>query len=259
MPVVFKRRDVWKPGARTVGENRAISNKILLVLPFWNGDRTQMMLLARLIADLETSHSEIADVLFVARFDTQHDLATVEHVSRKFNVLTHTSLHREVGWPHGCNGLTTGVLDFLVSPRNRVLHYKAVLICEADCIPLARDWISRLCQQRDSVSGVKIAGALISAGGREHINGGCCFLSGDSDFLLWLHKCIQRGPSAGWDWALAGELQTKGWANIPTIWSHWRSGSKNIEAVRALMAAGVLLFHGVNDASGAESVRAVLL
>ena len=40
------------------------TNKILITIPFWSRDRDQAMELARLLADLEQAHSEIADFAF---------------------------------------------------------------------------------------------------------------------------------------------------------------------------------------------------
>jgi hypothetical protein len=93
------------------------SNKILITIPFWNGDKDQAMKLARLLADLQPVHSTTADVLFVSRFDTKHDKQTIDYVSRKFNVYYHVSQRREVGWPHGCNGTFFRVDGMVLLPH----------------------------------------------------------------------------------------------------------------------------------------------
>ena len=72
-----------------------MNNRILLALQFWEGDKKPAMEVARLIADLESKHSDIADILFVSRFDCQQDPKTVEYVSRKFNCYTHVNKHRQ--------------------------------------------------------------------------------------------------------------------------------------------------------------------
>jgi len=264
MPVVFKRRDVWKPGHKSTGANRPASNKILIVLPFWDGDKAQHVALARLIADLEAQHCELADILFLARFDADPDQDTVKYVSRKFNVHIYKCKRRETGWPHGCNGLNAGAIEFFynMSRSGKIPGYKALLLCEADCVPLSKTWIRDLSQEWDRVSREKyvcIAGAFIpNAGARDHINGGCAFLSGDIAFIGWLATRLGR-MSAGWDWELAPQFKVRGWADIPAIWSHWRCPDKTEEEVRQLIRTGVLLFHGCKFFGMLENARKILL
>lgn len=266
MPPAFTRRDTWTPGGYRPPV-RPVSNKILVVLPFWNGDKRQHMALARLIADLEEKHSEVADILFLARFDTDPDLKTIEYVSRKFNVHVYKSKRREVGWPHGCNGLFAGCVEFFIGNDKfgKIPRYKAMLIVEADCVPLSKTWLAELSQMWDQVNRerpVYIAGAYIPAsatdGSRDHINGGCCFISCDLTFLQWLNQRLGR-LNVGWDWQLATQFQTKGWADIPAIWSHWHCKDKTEEEVRGIIQSGVLLFHGCKGPNMLDNARTILL
>jgi hypothetical protein len=268
MPVQFKRRDIWQPGGYRAAR-RPAANRILLVLPFWNGDKAQHIALARFIADLEPAHSEQVDILFLARFDAAPDDETIKYVSRKFNVHVYKCNRREVGWPHGCNGLFSGAIEFFhrMTRGGKIPAYKAMLIVEADCVPLSRTWLSQLMAEWDRVSREKyvcIAGAYIpnpnpaDPRSRDHINGGCCFLSGDSDFMSWLFTRMGR-VNAGWDWILAPQFKTRGWADIPAIWSHWRTDDKNEAQTRELMKHGVLLFHGVKGPNLLENARKILL
>lgn len=263
MPIVFKRRDCWTPGGYRE-PSRPTSNKILVVLPSCPLDKEQHIRLAHFIADLEKQHSEVADILFLTRFDTDPDLETVKYVSRKFNVHIYKSKRREVGWPHGCNGLFAGAIEFLLSmdKSQKIPRYKALLIVEADCVPLSRTWLAELSQMWDRVSRdrpVCVAGAYIpNMGARDHINGGCCFVSGNIDFLKWISQKLGR-LRAGWDWELAPQFQTRGWADIPAIWSHWRCGDKNEDETRGLMKTGVLLFHGCKGYGLLENARKILL
>lgn len=263
MPVKFQRRDVWRPGGYRTPP-RPTSNKILVVLPFYPGDKAQHVSLAHFIADLEKQHSEVADILFLARFDADPDPDTVKHVSRKFNVHIYKCKRRETGWPHGCNGLFAGAVEFFcnMDKAKKIPHYKALLIVEADCVPLSRTWLSELSQMWDQVNRdrpVYIAGAYIpNMGARDHINGGCSFVSGSIDFLNWLSYKLGR-LHAGWDWELAPQFQVRGWANLPAIWSHWRCADKNEEETLGLIKAGVLLFHGCKGPGLLENARKLLL
>lgn len=244
------------------------SNKILIVLPFWAGDRDQAFKLARLLADLEPGHSELADILFVARFDCKHGEQTVKHVSRKFNVHTYTSKKRGVGWPAGCNSLFFGSVEWIYHKMNagHIPRYKAVFNMGADCAPLSKDWLSQLCGGWDAAAKKKplyAAGPLIpgSAHGREHINGDAMMLSGDLKFLKWLAMDIEdiRVP-AGWDWILASEFERWGWTDFPFIKSYWRYPGQfpqsewDIEVFR-----GISFIHGVKGDSLLNLARKNLL
>src|SRR6476660_7427789 len=100
---------------------------MLICLPFWEGDKLQCMTLAKLLADLEETHSTKADVLFIARFDCKHDMDVVRNISRKFNVYTHTSKRRGTGWPMGCNSLFFGTLEWVYYKMAgaQVPHYRS--------------------------------------------------------------------------------------------------------------------------------------
>lgn len=247
--------------------------KILIVLPYWRGDQPAANRVARLIADLQPSSgtSLLADFLFVCRNDCSHDPATVSYVSRKFRTWTCISDRKETGWPHGCNGTFLGALTWyyrgVMVPKSspkRLPRYKALFICEADCVPLTWDAISFLHREWDRVSGRSvIAGALIPAGphGHAHINGGCCLLSPDPKFLDWV--CVRAGGNmqikgGGWDWVMANEFKRRGWADIPGIKSYWRTPSITKDRLKAEIDSGLVWLHGVKDGSCEKHARELL-
>ena len=239
----------------------AATNKILVILPSWDGDRSASMRLARLLADTQPGPavSELADVLFITRPDSRPaDSATIAHVSRKFKTWTTVSDRQETGWPAGCNGLFTGAINFAYQKMsaNRLPRYKALFVCEADAIPLSRDWLQFLHREWDRVSrkGAEVAGALVPAGvhGRAHINGGCTLLSADLKFLNWLTmRCggSMMRDSGGWDWVLAPEFSRRGWADIPGIKSWWKTPSITQERLEQARKGGTVFLHGVKDQS----------
>lgn len=220
----------------------ADKRKILLALQFWNGDKARAMEVARLIADLEPRLSEKADFLFVSRFDCSQDEDTIKYVSRKF--YTHHYINRTRGemWPHGCNALWFGTMDWVYSHglAKRVPDYKAVLTFEADAFPLAPNWVSELHQEWDRVN-VKVLGALQSSPG-PHINGNALF-SGDPAFLKWVAR--EKGgcrPSGGWDYLLASEFRKRGWSNSNLFRSWWGYPTMTRETFDSLVAQGVVFF-----------------
>lgn len=237
-----------------------MSDKILLALQFWGGDKIQAMKLARLIADLEPGMSSRADFLFISRFDCSHDVPTVEHVSRKFKVFTHVNrTRREVGWPAGCNGLWFGTMDhvYALGESKRMPPYKAVLTFEADGFPMRPDWIPRLHDAWDEANRRKpivALGAMQTSPGL-HINGNALF-SGDKKFLFKIARQISGcAPHKGWDYVLAPEFRKLGWADCPKMRSWWNYPTMSVKDFEAIIAQDVVFFHGCKDDSVLRHMR----
>ncbi len=243
------------------------SNKILLALQFWDGDKAQALQLARLLADLEPKHCDIADFLLVSRFDTAHDPATIKHVSRKFNTFSYVSKGRGTGWPAGCNDLLFGTLGWLFHKKQagQIPGYKAIFTFEADGVPMRRDWISALRAAWDDANKVKPvcqAGAWLENGpddkGTGHINGNC-LLSGDLTFLKWFFNAAGSVTcNRGWDWWMAPKFKARGWANVPQIRSVWRYPMSE-ELFLTGMGEKIIWWHGIKDLAGINLCRKHLL
>lgn len=230
--------------------------KILLALQFWEGDRKQAMQTARLIADLEPKFSERADFLFVARFDTEQDPATIEHVSKKFNVLHFTNKWRRGReWPHGCNEQWFGTMDYVYSmmEAKKLPDYKAVLTFEADTCALTPNWLAPLSAAWDKAK-VKVMGSLQTSPGL-HMNGNA-FFSTDPAFMKWITRDVSGcTPHGGWDYVLAKDFKRWGWADCPLMRSWWQTRTMTQETFEQLTREGVVFFHGIKDGSLARLVR----
>lgn len=262
---------IWDCDAGTLAtfatdmKKHVVSNKILLVVPFWSADRHAAIALSHLLADIQPGHSEDIDILFCARFDCpQVDADTIKHVSRKFNTMTHVSKRRDTGWPAGCNGTFFGSLEYIYHKMEvgQLPGYKAIFMCEADTVPLTRDCFAYLHRQWDLISRrqpVCLAGALVPDGGRDHINGGACLLSGNLGFLKWITRTVggMKSP-VGWDFGLAGDFRARGWANIPGIRSLWGTPTMPIDHAEHYERSGVVWLHGVKDASLLRFARQIL-
>lgn len=233
-----------------------MSEKILLALQFWSGDREQAMENARLIADLEPRLSEKADFLFSARFDCTQDMETVEYVSRKFKVHTHINRHRQgKEWPHGPNELWFGTVDYVFDfgRAKRLPPYKAVLTFEADASPISPHWIERLSTAWDAAK-VKVLGAMQTTPG-PHINGNC-LVSGDQSFLKLIGRDIGGcSPQGGWDYILAPVFKKQGWADCPLMKSFWGCKTMSSEWFSSLLNQHVCFVHGIKDDSVRRMVR----
>lgn len=247
-------------------KKHVLSNKALIVIPYWAADRSAAIALSILLADVQPQHSEDFDLLFVARFDCPTvDSATIKHVSRKFNTMTHTSRRREKGWPAGCNGTFFGALEFIYHKMNagQIPGYKFIFFCESDTVPLSRDCFGFLLRTWDALAGKQtlcMAGALVPDGGREHINGGAVMITGNLGFLKWIAQSVGgMRHIVGWDWALAGDFRARGWANVPGIRSLWHTPTMPISQSEGWERQGVVWLHGVKDDSLRKFSRQILV
>ena len=233
--------------------------KILIALQYWDGDRERALALSRFLADLEPKHSDRADFMFMCRFDSSLDAASVKHVSRKFNTYSLKSRKRGVGWPCGCNELWFSVMEWCQSmiQAKKIPHYKAIFTCEADGCPIPRNWIERLSSEWDRVNTpnpVVMAGALVNPG--PHINGNA-LLSGDLHFLTWIARrvgCVL--PGGGWDYCLAPEFKKRGWADIPGMKSIYNTPTFSEAQYQDMVKNDWIWVHGGKDTSLIQYARA---
>jgi len=236
----------------------ANSQKILVVIQYWAGDKPQAMRMARLMADIEPKHSDLADVLFSARFDCEHDTANVHYVARKFNMHTFRGRRREIGWPAGCNAMVFDLMAHLGEQQeaDRMPVYKAILLTEADDAPLVRDWIAQLSAEWDRCATNMIGPLLPAPGPHPHINGNCMISPAIQHYLRHLGGC---DPHAGWDYFLAPHFKKRGWANTNKIVSRYAHPSIDEGTFNHLVASGCVLLHGTKDDSALELSRRKIL
>lgn len=248
------RREIRKPA----------SNKMLLIAQYWQGDRTQMKGLLKLIADMEPEGaSSIADLVIVNRFDAEPlEPAALHYLARKFHVFTHKSLRQGTGWPVGCNSLTFGALEWFYSmsaERLGIPRYKAGFLLEADCCPLNRDWLrifdnawNRL-RGRACIAGCQVEGPSIA----RHINGNM-FVSGNLRFLHWLARKVNENGT-GWDYGLAEDFRKWGAAVMPGMAFRWRTPTLSEAELQSIQDSGIVWLHGVKDLSAQAFARKKLL
>lgn len=242
-----------------------MSDKILIALQFWEGDKLMALRLAQHLAELEKSHSEAADFLFVSRFDCSHDMHTIQDVSRKFNVHHYRSPKQGTGWPTGCNALWFGTIEWAyhMMKAGKIPQYKAIFTIESDGLPLRSDWIRTLSSSWDALNSIKqiyVAGAILNpAEPGEHINGQA-FFSGDSKFLKWvLAQESVVHPRVGWDYFLGQAFKKWGWSQMPGLQCYWGTPTMSAERYQQEIAKGTVWIHGVKDSSLFTLTRKKLL
>lgn len=244
---------------------KTMINKFLIVLQNWEGDKLAALRLAHHLADLEKSHCEGADFLFVSRFDCSHDLPTIQDVSRKFNTHHYRSPKQGTGWPHGCNELWFGAMEWVYHMicSGKIPHYKAVFTIEADGLPLVADWIPRLSKQWDELNAIRpvyVAGSILNPGiVGEHVNGQA-FFSCDTKFLHWIVKQVGGvPPQVGWDYYLGTSFKKWGWASMPGLHCYWNTPTMTEERYKQERDNNTIWIHGVKDSSLYTMTRRRLL
>lgn len=230
-----------------------MTDKILIALQFWAGDRDQADGLTRYLVDLEPEHSNYADFLVVNRHDCTVPVGMVENLSRRFNVWKYQAPRGMTGWPAGCNSLWTNTTQWVKSmiEAKRIPHYKAIFVCESDGSPVFRDWVRRMSlawDQANRPNPVCVAGPVVQIPA-EHMNGNL-LMSGATEQLRWLARMAQGVPAtAGWDWILSSEFKKRGWASIPGMLSLYNTRGYTEGQFRKMQEDQVIWVHGVKDTS----------
>ena len=232
--------------------------KILIVLQFCKHDQRTAVELARLIADLQSGHSERADILLASRYDTRADEAMINGLARKFNVYTHVCRRQAQGWPYGPNELWFDTMAYIYEMRSagKFPDYKAILFIEPDTCPMRVDWIDALRKEWDA-AGTNIVGTICPLP-RDHVNGNAMF-SGDMKFLEWSSNLIGCSPHAGWDVLLAPKLKEQGWFDTPLIFNLYKAPSIDPALMDFFFEVELAFLHGVKDLSAIRYARQKLL
>jgi hypothetical protein len=198
---------------------------MICAIQFWgdvnNGDKVHAMALARLIADLQPTYRNDMKIMFCARFDTQHDDATVDYVSQKFPTEKFTCKTQVTGWPGGCNKMVGDIFTHVATnckARKTVDH---IFFIEADGVPLRATWLDEINQEY--LEGKRmILGAYSKRGdgGLEHVNGNLVM---STNFWKACPDIMHPPAKHAWDNYFKGVLIA---CCTPSklIWNDWRLG-----------------------------------
>lgn len=225
--------------------------KGIIAVQYWAGDRSKAMRLARLIADNEPTRRDDVDFVFIARADCDHDVATIEYVSRKFNVRKLKCLMRATGHPWGCWVLWFSLMEwFWVSlVQNRIPKYDWIFPFEADCVPITKNWINE-CHDEFKRNGQNILGSE-TFHWQQHVNGNL-MASGNPDFLEWVAKGITVNGvprQEPWDIYLFPKFTQWGVAFSEKIINRCGQRSISRQEFDWLRNHGWAFVHGVKDDS----------
>jgi hypothetical protein len=196
---------------------------MILNIMFWKGDRDNAMELARLIADIEPAEREDVAVMFTARFDCEHDEKTIEYVADKLPVLRYTTRRNATGWPNGPNQMVGCSVEhlFKAKKRGQIDAVDAVMLVEADCVPLRKTWITELYDEFKA-SKKLVSGAWLTKEdcGTLHVNGNCII---SIDLPKTVPGIMHPATRGGWDATLAWGLMPNAHPS-KLIWSDYQLG-----------------------------------
>jgi hypothetical protein len=235
--------------------------RIVVVLQFWDGDREAAFRNARRIADNEPHYRKDVEIMLCARFDAKHDDEIRNYLARKFRVSQYTGYRRSVGWPDGCNEL---VMDLFQESIRRVRSgdwwdVKALYLMEADCVPVHREWLTRLHAEWDATEqeGKWLCGWW----------GDSCSPVGHMNGNLLVHPLIAQflpdliGGKAGvaWDAYFAPRFHPH-WRKAGFMENLYKQTNISSEWLRAVTTSTppLVLIHGVKDLSVEAFADAVL-
>ncbi len=244
-----------------------MKNKILIVMQCWEGDKEMAMKVARLLADMESEPSKIADVMLSFK-ETKPDLDTASYVARKFGQVHIFQPQRtSKGWPASCNDcFFESYGHFYTNCRQKKWDYDVALFIEPDVVPLVKNWIEVL---RDEWygSGKHVVGALyvpFSAQSyqRAHINGNLMMGWQFYKDVKGFHSCP---VTIGWDAFWFKELLKHGMPSRFIYSDHARKSitcdelfaKKNLPPSHPYLVTGIqpVLFHGIKSLDAYNCVR----
>lgn len=238
---------------------------ISLMLQCCPHDYQQAMELALLICDLEKEKRKETEFFLTYRKDTPPVIHKYfEGIAKqKFSTaIARPARNHDTGWPGGANMLAfSAMMEIGVLRREGLCHNDAFLLFEADCIPLAADWIDQLSREWEAVKakGKEAVGHWHQQGGPEtlHMNGNAIFRA---DFIEQHPTWIIGPATQGWDyWFREQFIPVSCDSNL--IFQHYNRHGITMEELQAIEKNGVrpALFHGIKTDHGRKLVREWLL
>lgn len=224
---------------------------MLIVIPFWQGDKDQAMDLCKLIAGLQSGHiGPTAHVLLVCRQDCHHDENMIKIVMAKFNTFTFVSRSPMKGWPDGSNGMFGSTMIHIAN--NVKNKYECVYWMEPDAIPLCPNWFMDLLHvwrtRHPQALIVGCRGKISEENDSDHITG-CALYHPNIARLLGE---ITYTSGAAWDWEHRHKIIENG-QHTALIENHYHAINADPNIVNRA-DLGVRIIHGFKCRSMIDAV-----
>jgi hypothetical protein len=219
--------------------------KLMICLQYWAGDRKAAIRLAKFIVDLEPSFRADVELCLVHRHDAEApDKDLLRYVGAKMPVRVHQSPVHKAGYP-----VSPNVMAFDVMTTALKWECDAVLLMEADCVPVAKGWIEQL---KDEWRRARSNDCLVLGSWRPecsmrgHINGNLMFHPQTARILA-----LELPPSKkAWDIFFVKQFHTR-WMRTGLIANRYQEmfvPAEKMSAPECGTKAPVLV-HGIKDES----------
>ena len=235
--------------------------KILVVIPYWDGDRVQAETTALLAGDLLEKRSESVSLCFLHRMDSQQPRPkVVDKAMEKFDkVLVRRCGRSGSGFPHGCNEMAYFILAWPAHDPKLFKDFDATLILESDCVFTRKNWDTELVEEwvRCVAAGKTICGNIIHngfGGYPRHVNAASLF---GKEISILAAGPLRGGPAdIGWDYYHGRNLDPIAY-DSPIFFLDYRKATITPRELFAPRKMGLspLVYHGVKDSSAVQAVR----
>lgn len=227
-----------------------MSVPILIVIPFWQGDKDIATEICKIIAGMQPQHvGQTAHVMLACRQDCSIDDQMVRIVAAKFNVITHKCNSPLRGWPAGPNGMFGSTMIHIATVLQNL--YECIYWLEPDAVPIKPNWFWDLVLEwRKKHPNAKIVGCRADCNGDgtgDHITG-CALYHPDIARIL---PCITQCSHVAWDYQHRDKII--GMGGPTRLITNWYKATKAPQGI--LDQPGVVVTHGFKDRSVINLVK----
>lgn len=226
---------------------------ILIVIPYWNGDKDHAFELCKIISGLQEHpvKGDIAHVLLVCRQDSAIDPVMVKIIREKFTVFTFHSRSPLKGWPSGSNGIFSQTMIHI--GQRSIKSYECVYWMEPDAIPLCPNWFWDLViEWRNRHPTTNIVGCRADCNGDgtgDHITGCAIYHPNIAKILPEITLC----DGQAWDYQHRAKIVQMGG---PTkLIENWYKATNADPGILDRINVGVRVIHGFKDRSVINLVK----
>jgi len=225
---------------------------ILIVIPYWAGDKAQAMELCKIVAGLQPHHvANVANILLVCRQDCTIDRNMVDILRPKFTLFTFHSNSNLKGWPAGANGIFAQTMIHIALKSSKT--YECVYWMEPDAIPLCPNWFWDLVEEwRSRHPTVNVVGCRSDCNGDgtgDHITGCAVYHPNIARIMPELTLC----DNIAWDYKHRDKIVRVG-KHTPAI-ENWYKATNADPGILDRVNVGVRIIHGFKDSSLTDLVK----
>lgn len=221
---------------------------LLIVIPYYSGDRAQALELCKVISGLQPHPvGNLAHILLVSRRDCGIDGTMSKILSPKFKVFQKLSNSVSKGWPRGPNGMFAYAMIQIAVYK---MQYECVFWMEPDCTPIKRNWFWELVLEwRKRGPGVNVVGCMGDCNGNGtgiHITGCALYDPNIAKIIPEITNC-----QMAWDYEHRDKIVAMG-KHTDLI----KNPYKALNAPESLLDDPVsVVYHGYKDSSLTDLVK----